>query len=88
MHIKLLTLGSRGDVQPFVALGLRLQNQGHDVTVITAEQFADFVIGYGLPFAPLTDEFLKLIEPSSSGESTELSGGACGLPDTPTPVCC
>jgi UDP:flavonoid glycosyltransferase YjiC (YdhE family) len=31
MRITVLTLGTRGDVQPYVALGLGLQRAGHQV---------------------------------------------------------
>ena len=30
-----LTIGSRGDVQPYIALGLRLMKDGHKVTIVT-----------------------------------------------------
>ena len=62
MRITLLTLGTRGDVQPFVALGTGLQRAGHDVTLVTAEQFADFVTVHGLDFAPLDRRFLAMID--------------------------
>jgi sterol 3beta-glucosyltransferase len=31
----LLTIGSRGDVQPYIALGLRLKKDGHKVVIVT-----------------------------------------------------
>ena len=33
MHVMLMTYGTRGDVQPFVALGRGLIDKGHRVTV-------------------------------------------------------
>lgn len=30
-----LTIGSRGDIQPYIALGLRLMKDGHKVTIVT-----------------------------------------------------
>jgi UDP:flavonoid glycosyltransferase YjiC (YdhE family) len=48
MRIDILTIGSRGDVQPYVALGLGLQRAGHRVRVVTLGGFEDFVRGYGL----------------------------------------
>lgn len=30
-----LTIGSRGDIQPYIALGLRLMKDGHQVTIVT-----------------------------------------------------
>ena len=35
MNVMILTLGSRGDVQPYVALGVGLQRAGHRVTLAT-----------------------------------------------------
>ncbi len=54
MHITLLTVGTRGDVQPYVALGLGLKEAGHDVRVATHEVFKELILGNGLEFAPLT----------------------------------
>lgn len=45
-----MTAGSRGDVQPYVALGLALRDAGHDVTVATHETFREFVVRRGLGF--------------------------------------
>lgn len=39
MKFKLLTLGTRGDVQPFISLGQALQKAGHSVTICTADSF-------------------------------------------------
>jgi UDP:flavonoid glycosyltransferase YjiC (YdhE family) len=47
-HIRLVAIGTRGDVQPYVALGLGLQSAGYDVTVVTTRDFAAFVTGAGL----------------------------------------
>ena len=35
MQILILTVGTRGDVQPYVALGKGLLQAGHDVTICT-----------------------------------------------------
>ena len=37
MRIAIQTLGTRGDVQPYVALGLGLRRAGHDVVLATAD---------------------------------------------------
>ncbi len=34
----LLTIGSRGDVQPYISLGLRLMEDGHKVVIVTHRQ--------------------------------------------------
>ena len=51
--ITLLALGSRGDVQPFVSLGLGLRASGLNVTIAAAEDYRGLVEPYGLTFAPL-----------------------------------
>ncbi len=53
MKITLLTYGSRGDVQPFVALATGLQKAGHRVRLAAPERFADLAAEHGIPFAPL-----------------------------------
>ena len=44
----MLTIGSRGDVQPYIALGLRLKKDGHTVVIITHDEFKGWIEGYGL----------------------------------------
>jgi sterol 3beta-glucosyltransferase len=53
MKMTLLTYGSRGDVQPFVALALGLQKAGHSVRLAAPHRFAGFASQYGIPFTPL-----------------------------------
>ncbi len=53
MHITILTVGSRGDIQPYVALALGLQAVGHRVRVATEKNYQDFVCDRGLEFALL-----------------------------------
>nr|XP_019044752.1 hypothetical protein I302_06665 [Kwoniella bestiolae CBS 10118]OCF23682.1 hypothetical protein I302_06665 [Kwoniella bestiolae CBS 10118] len=43
-----LTIGSRGDVQPYIALGLRLLKDGHKVVIVTHPEFKKWVEGYGI----------------------------------------
>lgn len=51
MNIVIQIVGSRGDVQPFVALGQVLKNKyGHRVRVATHPNFKDFVTDNGLEF--------------------------------------
>ena len=52
--ILILTYGTRGDVQPFVALALGLKGRGHAVMLCTAARFGAWIEGFGLDFAPLS----------------------------------
>lgn len=53
LQIVILIVGTRGDVQPFIAIGKRLQDYGHRVRLATHANFKDFVLTAGLEFYPL-----------------------------------
>ncbi len=55
-RITILAHGSRGDVQPYVALGFGLKQAGYSVKVAAPAQFQSFVLEYGLDFAPLAGD--------------------------------
>lgn len=50
MKIAITTVGTRGDLQPYVALGLGLQKVGHEVVVVSAKNEESFVRNFGLTF--------------------------------------
>jgi sterol 3beta-glucosyltransferase len=56
LKIVILTIGTFGDVQPYVALGLGLKQAGYDVTFATHQGFSSFVSGYGLDFVALAGD--------------------------------
>lgn len=62
MKVLVLTHGSRGDVQPYVALGLGLQARGHDVVLATSERFQSFVEGHGLDYGYMNDDLLAILD--------------------------
>jgi sterol 3beta-glucosyltransferase len=53
MRIGIITIGSRGDVQPYIALGTAFKRAGYEVRVLTHGTFADAVREEGLEFADL-----------------------------------
>ncbi len=53
MRITVVTIGSRGDVQPYIALCLGLQSAGHTVRLATHALYETEIRGRGLDFAPL-----------------------------------
>lgn len=59
MRVTILAVGSRGDVQPFIALGRALAAAGHEVRLATHPRFAHAVAGQGLGFAPLAEGHLS-----------------------------
>ncbi|KAL3162062.1 hypothetical protein ABBQ38_009126 [Trebouxia sp. C0009 RCD-2024] len=53
LAVVLMCAGTRGDVQPFIALGLKLQEYGHRVRVASHGVYRKFVTSFGLEFYPL-----------------------------------
>lgn len=53
MRIGLVTKGSRGDIQPFIALALGLKRHGHQVTIVTFKNFHKQISDYKIDFIPL-----------------------------------
>jgi UDP:flavonoid glycosyltransferase YjiC (YdhE family) len=51
MRITILTIGSRGDVQPYLALAVGLQRAGYSVRVASHAIFESLIRGYGVDFA-------------------------------------
>ena len=56
MRITILTYGSRGDVQPFLALAVGLQKAGHQVKLAAPHRFAVMASQHGISFVPLAGE--------------------------------
>lgn len=48
LHFVCLTIGSRGDVQPYIALGKGLQQKGHRVSIVTHEEYKEWIEGFGI----------------------------------------
>jgi UDP:flavonoid glycosyltransferase YjiC (YdhE family) len=53
MRISILAVGSRGEVEPLIALGHGLQAAGHEITLATHRSFEALTREQGLRFAPL-----------------------------------
>ncbi|WP_165422977.1 glycosyltransferase [Ktedonosporobacter rubrisoli] len=67
-HIRLLALGSQGDVQPYVALGLGLQQAGFDVSLGTTAEFRPFVEAWGLPCVTTPLKLFSVIKQDTMNE--------------------
>lgn len=72
MKIVILAVGSRGDVQPYVALGRGLVAQGgHHVTIAAVEHFEQFVRENGLEFAPLAGNVGAMLNSDAAVQAME-----------------
>ncbi|KAL7757034.1 hypothetical protein ACKLNR_014027 [Fusarium oxysporum f. sp. zingiberi] len=61
LNIVIQVVGSRGDVQPFIALGNELQRHGHRVRLATHNTFENFVRESGLEFYPVGGDPAELM---------------------------
>ncbi|MFC1846699.1 glycosyltransferase [Chloroflexota bacterium] len=74
MRIVILAIGTLGDVQPYVALGIGLKKTGYSVCIASHKDFRLFIEGCGLEFAPVGypqelmsgGDMLKLVDAGSN----------------------
>ncbi|GJD94765.1 glycosyltransferase [Methylobacterium iners] len=62
MRIVILSYGSRGDVQPQVALAVGLRDVGHDVVLAAPENLQAFVEAAGVTYAKLPGDSLAILQ--------------------------
>jgi UDP:flavonoid glycosyltransferase YjiC (YdhE family) len=74
LRIVIPITGSRGDVQPVVALSRGLRAAGHHVRVATHADFEPFVRGHGLDFFPIADSS-RALHQSPDGDKLITSNG-------------
>ena len=68
MKVAIITNGSRGDVQPYLALARGLLDRGHTVTIATLAHFRDLAERYGIDFRPLHQEpFFRIVKELRKG---------------------
>ena len=69
MKIVLATFGSRGDVQPMLALSLALISKGHDVLLAAPPEKAAWANQLGCPFYPLGSDVTAFIDDLDNAHS-------------------
>lgn len=64
MNAVLASIGTDGDVHPYVGLGARLLARGHRVTLVAPERYRAVAVRWGLKFEPLMSdaEYREVIE--------------------------
>lgn len=62
MEILIACVGTRGDVQPYIALGLGFQQQGHRVRLVTDPTYRPLVERAGLLFYPARTDPVQLLQ--------------------------
>ncbi len=70
MRIAIVAAGSRGDVEPYIALGKGLKKAGHYVRLMSHQNFDSLVSSHGLDFSGIAGNVQEV------AQSTEMSGRA------------
>ncbi len=68
MQVLLSSIGSRGDVQPIVALALELQALGHHARLCVAPNFKEWIESYGVECTPIGPDLRRLTGGSVPGK--------------------
>jgi len=66
MRVLLSTIGSRGDVQPLVALAAELKALGRDVHLCVPPDFRDWIEGLGMPVTSIGPELRSTAKPRTA----------------------
>ena len=67
MRVLFSTIGSRGDVQPAVALAAHLKALGHEVRVCVPPDFREWVENPGIPVTPIGPEVRRFAASRPTG---------------------
>lgn len=81
MRVLLVTMGSRGDVEPFAALGLALARAGHEPLLAAPRRLTEDAAARGIPVAPLDDGVFSLQEEvAGKGTRASITAARSALP--------
>jgi sterol 3beta-glucosyltransferase len=75
VKVLIMTLGTRGDVQPFVALARGLTAAGHDAVLAAPHRFDEFVRSRGVDFAGIDDGPMRLMDSGAAVVEDVATGG-------------
>ena len=70
--IRLLSVGSRGDLQPYLAILVELQRRGHAIQLIGSINFEAIATAHAIPFVQLPGDYRQLL---ASKQGLELMRG-------------
>lgn len=79
MTVTAFTLGSYGDVAPFVVLGRELQARGYDYRIATYEAFRARVEGAGIPFIRISGDSEEMVSILLSDSGNGAGEGMNGI---------
>ncbi len=75
MKIAIVTVGTRGDVQPYAAVARALASRGHEVRIATHDEHRSLVEAYGIEHRSMRGSFRELLA-SDTGRAWLASGNS------------
>ncbi len=79
MKIVAISIGSYGDVKPFIVLGKYMKSLGHDVTVAALKEFKENVENAGLSFQQMHGDLDKMVNSMLADSDNSTSSGTNGI---------
>ncbi|WP_036377665.1 glycosyltransferase [Micromonospora sp. ATCC 39149] len=79
MRVLVYAYGTRGDVQPYLALAYALHREGHQAVLAAPARFRSLAEQYGVGFAPRDDEWLGILNDPDVRRILERGGFRGGL---------
>lgn len=80
LNICIMTLGTRGDVQPYVALAQGLIKNGHNTVICTGESFKGFIEENGIRFTRAESDLMAMLK-TPQGQAA-MNGGVKNMAQT------
>jgi sterol 3beta-glucosyltransferase len=68
MRVAVVTGGSRGDVQPYIALSKALNAAGHQARLVASVEFGEIAAANGIEFAPYQVNIQEMLASDASGQ--------------------
>ena len=79
MKVLLSTIGSRGDVQPLLALALELRALGHESSLCVPPNFKEWVDSFGLRCVPIGPDVRRFAAAATTGKPGAVRGGVAKM---------
>lgn len=74
-RILITTLGSLGDLHPYIALGLGLRDRGHEIVFVTIKDYQAAIEAMGFEFQPLGKDFMNVADPEMVAKMMDRQNG-------------
>lgn len=79
MRIVCITLGSRGDVSPFIEVAKELKNRGHEITIATFAEYEMEILAAGIKFGKISGNSYEMVDVLLGNNDNSTEEGVNGI---------